>query len=119
MTKAWSVRVPDDVWSIIESHAALKHVSAAEAMSDLVRRGQNQPDAASVFAELSNLQALIKQSAANLHEHIRAAEHKVDALPSKEFIQTRSIFNAEISGTSTGKFGTSAIALGVKAKAKK
>lgn len=39
MSKPWSVRVPDDVWAIIESTAALHGISSAEAMARLVRSG--------------------------------------------------------------------------------
>lgn len=118
MKKQWSVRVPDEVWSIIESHAALHRVSAAEAMSDLVRRGHSQPDATAVFVELSCLKELVKQSSADVRDQIRAVETKVDALPSKAFVHAWSVFSADISGISTGTFGQSKLVLSVKAKPK-
>jgi len=99
MSKSWSVRVQDDVWSIIEGYAAQHQVSAAEAMSALVKRGHSQPDAAQVLSELSELKEMVKTVRTEIYD--------------------RSIFNAEITGTSSGGvLGKRSITLSVKKSTK-
>lgn len=119
MSKQWTVRVPDEVWAIIQSHAALHRISDAKAMAELVKAAANQPNATTVTGELQQLHAEIIQELTTVREQLQTMVTHVDALPTKAFIQNHSIFNAEITGTNSGRLSTSEITLKVSKKSPK